>query len=187
MECAASSVCCGGVLQEWRFCSENAASLSSPFSCGPSRPIPSRNTILRRVQNLRLTASATNKSPPGRIRNMRTPQNIDRVREAVIQSPRRSTMKQAAALRISDRSVQRILHLDLHGATPHTAQASMALVRRLFPGHVISRFGDLPWPPRSPDQSICDYFLWGYLKSRVYVNRPQTLDELKHAITRDPE
>jgi hypothetical protein len=25
---------------------------------------------------------------------------------------------------------------------------------------VISRFGDIPWPPRSPDLSICDFFFF---------------------------
>ncbi|PSN40645.1 hypothetical protein C0J52_15751, partial [Blattella germanica] len=43
-----------------------------------------------------------------------TTQNNERVREAVIRSPHRSARKQAAALGISDRSVRRILHLDLH-------------------------------------------------------------------------
>ena len=33
-------------------------------------------------------------------------------------------------------------------ATAHTAIASMTAVRAAFPNHVISRFGDLPWPPR---------------------------------------
>ena len=37
------------------------------------------------------------------------------------------------------------------GATAHTARASMTAVRAAFPTHVISRFGDLQWPPRSPD------------------------------------
>ena len=32
------------------------------------------------------------------------------------------------------------------GATPHTARLSMDVVRRMFPGRVISRFGDVPWP-----------------------------------------
>ena len=27
-----------------------------------------------------------------------------------------------------------------------------------------------------------DFFLWGYLKERVYVGRPQTRDELKQSI-----
>ncbi|GBN05744.1 hypothetical protein AVEN_46340-1 [Araneus ventricosus] len=27
----------------------------------------------------------------------------------------------------------------------------------------------LPWPPRSPDLTLCDFFLWGYVKDKVYV------------------
>jgi len=34
------------------------------------------------------------------------------------------------------------------GATAHTARASMTLVRQMFPQHVVSRFGNVPWPPR---------------------------------------
>ena len=40
----------------------------------------------------------------------------------------------------------------------------------------------LSLPPRSPDLTVCDFFLWGYLKSRVYESKPRTLDELKDAI-----
>jgi len=49
-------------------------------------------------------------------------------------------------------------------ATVHTAVISIAALRRLFPQRVISRFGDLPWPPRSPDLTAPDFFLWGCLK-----------------------
>jgi hypothetical protein len=35
------------------------------------------------------------------------------------------------------------------GVTGHTAVISIAAFRRLFPQRVISRFGDVPWPPRS--------------------------------------
>ena len=35
------------------------------------------------------------------------------------------------------------------------------------------------WPPRSPDLTPPDYFLWGYLKGRVYQNKPLTMDALK--------
>ena len=62
------------------------------------------------------------------------------------------------------------------GATAHMARASMTVVRQMFPQHVVSRFGDVPWPPRSPDLSACDFFLWGYLKSKVYVRKPRTVD-----------
>ena len=43
----------------------------------------------------------------------------------------------------------------------------------------MSKNGDLEWPPRSPDLTVPDYFLWGYLKSKVYASKPKTIDELK--------
>lgn len=34
------------------------------------------------------------------------------------------------------------------------------------------------WPSRSSDLSPKDYFLWDYLKSLVYANKPDTTDDL---------
>jgi hypothetical protein len=68
------------------------------------------------------------------------------------------------------------------GATAHTARTAMSVVRALFPDRLISRCGDVPWPSRSPDLSMCDFFLWGYVKSRVHEEKPRTLEELKSAI-----
>ena len=48
-----------------------------------------------------------------------------------------------------------------------------------FPNRWIGRRGPIEWPPRSPDLTPCDFFLWGYLKDQVYSTRFQTLDELK--------
>lgn len=292
------------------------------FNVGRHGAVPTRNTILRWIQNFRLSSSASKKKPPGHVRSVRTPENIDRVRVAVTRSPHRSARRHAIALGLSNRSVRRILHLDLKfhaykvmivqqlnerdyvqrrafaermmemltdevvmfmsdeahfhlngyvnkqncrywspenpkelhehplhcakvtvwcavsrycvigpyffeengntvtvnseryvqmlrtflqpelrrrlrgidrqvvwfqqdGATAHTAENSMTVLRRMFPGHIISRRGDIPWPPRSPDLTVCDYFLWGYLKSKVYVNRPQTTDDLKIAIAQE--
>jgi hypothetical protein len=42
--------------------------------------------------------------------------------------------------------------------------------------------GDVQWPARPPDLSACDYFLWGYLKSKVYISRPRTITKLKQNI-----
>ena len=39
--------------------------------------------------------------------------------------------------------------------------------------------------PRSPDLSSCDFFLWGYLKGRVYTHKPRNLNELKDAIRQE--
>jgi hypothetical protein len=39
------------------------------------------------------------------------------------------------------------------------------------------------WPPRSPDLTPCDFFLWGYVKDVVYVPPPPNdLQELRHHI-----
>jgi hypothetical protein len=75
----------------------------------------------------------------------------------------------------------RLVWFQQDGATTHTAQNSMAVVQGMLPQHVISRFGDAEWPPRSPDLSACDFFLWGYLKE-VYVHPPHTIQELKDCI-----
>lgn len=61
----------------------------------------------------------------------------------------------------------------------------MAEIRRLFPGKVISNRRDIDWPPHSLDLSPCDFFLWGFLKSRVYLDKPRTVGELKNAIERE--
>ena len=42
----------------------------------------------------------------------------------------------------------------------------------------------LKWPPRLPDMTPCDSFLWGYVKGVVYVPPlPTNLEELKQRIT----
>ena len=41
------------------------------------------------------------------------------------------------------------------------------------------------WPARSPDLNPCDFFLWGFLKSKVYSPRPNTLVELQANIQRE--
>jgi len=68
------------------------------------------------------------------------------------------------------------------GATTHTAEISITALRCLFPQQVIYRFGDVPWPPRLLDLTAPDFFLWGYLKSEVYSNRPTDLHALKENI-----
>lgn len=68
------------------------------------------------------------------------------------------------------------------GATCHTSGQSMMVLRELFPGRLISRFGDVPWAARSPDLTSCDCWLWGYLKSKVFISKPQNIAELKQSI-----
>ncbi|GFV65238.1 transposable element Tc3 transposase [Trichonephila clavipes] len=68
------------------------------------------------------------------------------------------------------------------GATCHTARATIDLLKDTFGDRLISRFGPVSWPPRSCDLTPLDYFLWGYVKSLVYADKPQTLDRLEDNI-----
>lgn len=71
------------------------------------------------------------------------------------------------------------------GATSHTARVTIDLLKGKFGERVISRNGPVEWPPRSCDLTPLDFFLWGYIKSLVYANKPATLDELKDNIKRE--
>jgi hypothetical protein len=55
----------------------------------------------------------------------------------------------------------------------------------MFPQHVISGGGDVPWPARSPDISYIDYFLWGFLISRIFIYKPSTVAELKQGLNEE--
>lgn len=68
------------------------------------------------------------------------------------------------------------------GAPPHYAGVVREWLNVVLPHQWIGRGGPVPWPPRSPDLSPEDFFLWGYLKQRVYVEPPQTVEELKAKI-----
>ncbi|GFW06065.1 transposable element Tc3 transposase [Trichonephila clavipes] len=70
------------------------------------------------------------------------------------------------------------------GTTCHTARATIDLLKDTFGDRLISRFGPVNWPPRSCDLTPLDYFLWGYIKSLVYADKPQTLDHLEENIRR---
>ncbi|GFU53666.1 uncharacterized protein TNCV_1470701 [Trichonephila clavipes] len=71
-----------------------------------------------------------------------------------------------------------------HGATCDTARAIINLLKDTFGDRLISRFGPVNWPPRSCDLTPLDYFLWGYVKSSVYADKPQTLGHLEYNIRR---
>ncbi|GFY15009.1 putative transposable element [Trichonephila clavipes] len=70
------------------------------------------------------------------------------------------------------------------GAKCLTARATIDLLKDTFADHLISRFGPVNWPPRSCDLTPLDYFLWGYVKSLVYADKPQSLDHLEDNIRR---
>ena len=70
------------------------------------------------------------------------------------------------------------------GATPHTSKMALQWLQERLGERIISRGTDTPWPPHSPDLTPLDFYLWGFLKSRVYSGSPESLGELKRAIRR---
>lgn len=55
------------------------------------------------------------------------------------------------------------------GAPPHIVRDVKALLNFEFPVGWIGRGSEmLVWPPRSPDLTPMDFFVWGYLKQRIY-------------------
>lgn len=74
---------------------------------------------------------------------------------------------------------ERYCWLQQDGATSHTANSTIQFLHDFFDDRIISRG---LWPPRSPDLSPPDFYLWGFLKDNVYNNNPHTLDELRRNI-----
>ena len=46
----------------------------------------------------------------------------------------------------------------------------------------IGRRGPVEYPPRSPDLTPLEFFLWGFLKDKIYSRKPTTIAEMRVAI-----
>lgn len=68
------------------------------------------------------------------------------------------------------------------GAPPHIARPVRERLTELFGDHWIGRYGPHAWPPRSPDLTPLDFFLWGHVKDRVFDRPCQTADEMRDKI-----
>ena len=58
----------------------------------------------------------------------------------------------------------------------------MTEIESFFDARIISK---ALRPPRSPDLSPPDFFLWGVLKGNAYANKPCTIQELENNIRRE--
>ena len=55
---------------------------------------------------------------------------------------------------------------------------------RFFNEKWIGRGGPVAWPPRSPDLTSPDYFLWSFVQEQVMAVAPTTPDDMKEIIRR---
>ena len=68
------------------------------------------------------------------------------------------------------------------GATCHTANVTIDLLRTSFENRIISRNSDVNWPAWSCDLTPLNYFLWGAVKDEYYANYPEKIEALKNEI-----
>lgn len=66
------------------------------------------------------------------------------------------------------------------GAPPHFSVVVRQYLHHQYPNRWIGRGNDAPvkWPPRSPELNMCDFFLWGAIKTEVYKTPVNTRHDL---------
>lgn len=74
------------------------------------------------------------------------------------------------------------LYYQQDGAPAHFALRVRNYLDECFPERWIGRNGPVAWPPRSPDLTPLDFFLWGEVKRRVYTRETNTVEELRQKI-----
>lgn len=70
------------------------------------------------------------------------------------------------------------------GAPCHNAGVVRNYLNERFGQQWIGNNGPIHWPPRSPDLSLLDFFLWGYIKNKIFMRRHESREQLENA-TRD--
>lgn len=75
-----------------------------------------------------------------------------------------------------------LVRLQQDGASPHTALVTREFLNRELPNRWVGLNGPVTWPPKSPDLTPPDFFLWGYLKTKVYESNHSTPCALRAAI-----
>ena len=65
------------------------------------------------------------------------------------------------------------------GATCHTAEATLDVLRPVFEDRIISRRANIVWPLRSCDLTPLYYYLWDAIKDKCYAEKPEIIDAFK--------
>ena len=68
------------------------------------------------------------------------------------------------------------------GATCHTAEATLDVLRPVFEDRIIIRRADVVWPPRSCVLTLLDYYLQGAIKYKCFADKSETIDALEDNI-----
>lgn len=74
------------------------------------------------------------------------------------------------------------LFLQLDGCPAHFAINVRDHLNAVYQQRWIGRGSLFPWPPRSPDLTCLDFYLWGRLKDIVFQTQPTTRQDMEHRI-----
>lgn len=80
-------------------------------------------------------------------------------------------------------SALRSLWFQHDGAPAHQTAGVRSFLKDCFGQQIIGYGGSVEWPPRSPDLTPLDFFLWGYIKDQVYATPHTSLLDLRRRIT----
>ncbi|KAG5311381.1 SETMR methyltransferase, partial [Acromyrmex insinuator] len=89
-------------------------------------------------------------------------------------------------LRNVPHNIQEIMWFQQDGAPAHRSRQVKNYLNERFSNRWIGLGSTTTqiWPPRSPDLTPLDFFLWGYLKEKVYKTEPTTMEDMKDRIRR---
>lgn len=74
---------------------------------------------------------------------------------------------------------ERFAYFQQDGARAHVSVETMEFLREFFGDRIISQKAKHHWPARSPDLTPLDFFLWSYLKNKIYETPIANIEELK--------
>ncbi|XP_076320494.1 uncharacterized protein LOC143230577 [Tachypleus tridentatus] len=85
-------------------------------------------------------------------------------------------------LRIQEQFGEEECFFQQDGAPPHFHRDVRVYLDASMPDRWIGRRESVEFLARSPDLTPMDFFLWGFLKDKVYSTKRATIDELRVAI-----
>jgi hypothetical protein len=76
------------------------------------------------------------------------------------------------------------IYFQQDGAPPYYHREVCEYLNTRLLGQWIGRAVPIEWPPRSPDLTPLDFFLWGFIKGRVFVpSLPANVVQLQTRVT----
>ena len=78
----------------------------------------------------------------------------------------------------SDPEVEEYCYMQ-DSAPPHCTNTALEFLEEKFPDHVINSHSQRLWSTRSQYLNLLDFFVWGYLDSKLPEKNPATIEDAK--------